>query len=594
ALRNLLYGIPGNTSDQFLHDYRNLRIGATLARRDGQQLEIVRRKGNKGTLLPPDEKEPLEESVLYSFLGGCDQAQFETMFGIDHPGLIAGGQDIIRGQGDIGHVLFAAGAGISDLRMIRNNLEKQAEDLFSPRGLKPAVNQALTELNRAKKLIRDSQLPSSEWQKHKAALDDKTRQLASIEEKLGELSRQKTRLQRLAGALPAIGRLRACEEKLTGLGDVPALSADFAENRRDTISRLETARQAEQDAVAEIARLDGQIAMLVVPEGLVSRASEIEAIYKELSVYRKARADLPGLIAKREHLEKESATLLHELRPELLLADADQLKLSRRQQVEVQNLGNRKEALEKQLAQARGEIADSQHSRNRRPPCGPRLSHLPSRRRSIYTSWDYGADRWKPWKSWPCPRRKRLLVSIAASPMPKRRSRDCKHSWKRPVPTRPTSSATWSGCGWRAKCHQRPSWRKFANFATPAGSSYCKIGGRRRLIPRPYKGSSLPRARPTIWQRATSRPSAGQMNYPIGCAAKRIAWPIGRRFKPISFPCSNRLPNSAANWPPLWINSNRLTFSGGRSGILPVLIRCRHGRCKPGFSGNTGLSSRLK
>ena len=172
ALRNLLYGIPGNTSDHFLHEYRSLRIGATLARRDGQQLEIVRRKGNKGTLLPPDEKEPLDESVLHSFLGGCDQAQFETMFGIDHAGLVAGGQDIIRGQGDIGHVLFAAGAGISDLRTIRNNLEKQAEDLFSPRGLKPAVNQALTELHKAKKLIRDSQLPSSEWQKHKAALDD--------------------------------------------------------------------------------------------------------------------------------------------------------------------------------------------------------------------------------------------------------------------------------------------------------------------------------------------------------------------------------------------------------------------------------------
>jgi len=358
ALRNLLYGIPGNTSDHFLHDYRNLRIGATLSRRDGQQLEIVRRKGNKGTLLSADEKE-LEESVLHGFLGGCDQAQFETMFGIDHPGLIAGGQDIIRGQGDIGHVLFAAGAGISDLRTIRNNLEKQAEDLFNPRGFKPAVNQSLTELHKAKKLIRDSQLPSSEWQKHKAALGDATRQLTAIEEKLGELSRQKSRLQRLAGALPTIGRLRECDEKLTRLGNVPTLAADFSENRRDTISRLETARQAEQDAVAEIARLDGLIAALAVPEGLVSCAAEIEAVYKDLGVYRKAQSDLPGLLAKREHLEKEAVTLLHELRPELMLADADQLKLSRRQQVEIQNLGNRKEALEKQLVQVRNEIADS-------------------------------------------------------------------------------------------------------------------------------------------------------------------------------------------------------------------------------------------
>jgi len=374
ALRNLLYGVPGNTTDNFLHDNRSLRIGATLARRDGQQLEIVRRKGNKGTLLPRDEKEPLEESVLHGFLGGCDQAQFETMFGIDHPGLIAGGQDIIRGQGDIGHVLFAAGAGISDLRTIRNNLEKQAEDLFSPRGLRPAVNQALTELNKTKKLIRDSQLPSSEWQKHKAALDDATGQLKATEERIGELSRQKTRLQRLAGALPAIGQLNACDEKLTALGDVPALPADFADSRRDTVSRLATVRQAEEEAAAEIVRLNAQILALAVPEGLISRAAEIEAAYKELSVYRKAQADLPGLTARREHLEKEAATLLHELRPELVLADAAQLNLSRRQQVEIQNLGNRKEALEKQLALARSEIADS---RQRLAEASDQLVQLP-------------------------------------------------------------------------------------------------------------------------------------------------------------------------------------------------------------------------
>jgi uncharacterized protein YhaN len=358
ALRNLLYGIPANTEDDFIHKNRDLRIGAVLTRRDGQQLEIVRRKGNKGTLLPPDEKEPLEESVLSSFLGGCDQAQFETMFGIDHPGLIAGGKEIVRGQGDIGHVLFAAGAGISDLRTIRNNLEEQAEELFKPGGQKPTVNLALAEFHKAKRLIRDSLLPSSEWQKHKAALEDANKQLAVIEEKLGELSRQKSRLQRLAGALPTIGRLKECDAKLARLGEVPILPADFAENRRDTISHLETARQAEQDALAEITRLDGLIAALAVPEGLVSRAAEIEIVYKELSVFRKAQSDLPGLIAKREHFEKEAAALLHELRPELTLAEAVQLKLSRRQQVEIQNLGNRKEALEKQLAQARSEITD--------------------------------------------------------------------------------------------------------------------------------------------------------------------------------------------------------------------------------------------
>ena len=111
-----------------------------------------------------------------------------------------------------------------------------------------------------------------------------------------------------------------------------------------------------------------------MPEGLVSRAAEIEAVYKELSVYRKAQADLPGLTANRERLEKEAMALLHELRPDLALADANRLKLSRRQQVEIQNLGNRKEALEKQLFQARSEIADS---RRRLAEASDQLAQLP-------------------------------------------------------------------------------------------------------------------------------------------------------------------------------------------------------------------------
>ena len=224
ALRDLLYGIPVNTTDDFIHDKPNLRIGAMLAHSNGQQLEIVRRKGNQGTLLAADEKEPLDESVLHSFLGGCDRAQFETMFGIDHPGLIAGGKDIVRGQGDIGHVLFAAGAGISHLRTTRNNLERQAEELFKPNGHVPIVNRAVSELNKAKRAVRDSLLPSSEWQKHKAALDDATRQLAVKEQQIGEISRQKSRLQRLALALPAIGRLTEYDEKLARLGNLPTLA----------------------------------------------------------------------------------------------------------------------------------------------------------------------------------------------------------------------------------------------------------------------------------------------------------------------------------------------------------------------------------
>ena len=382
ALRNLLYGIPANSPDNFVHSYQSLRIGALLARRDSRQMEIVRRKGTKGTLLTADEKAPLDEAELRAFLGGCDQEQFQTMFGIDHAGLIAGGRDIVRGQGEIGHVLFAAGAGISDLRTIRDNLDKQAEELFTPRGSKPAVNQSLAELKNAQKLVRAKLLPSSDWKMHKTVLDEATERLQKVEQELDKKSRERSRLQRIKGALPAIGRWKQCNEQLSALGDVPSLSENFTATRLDAVSRLETAQQAEKEADAEIARLDAQIAEIVIPDALVSRSAEIEAIYKELSVHRKAQADLPGLAAQRSHIEKEASALLRDIRPDTALADAEKLRLSRRQQIEIQDLGNQ---------QARWRSSCRRHGRQLpRPESGwaKLLGSLAScRRRAIRRRW---------------------------------------------------------------------------------------------------------------------------------------------------------------------------------------------------------------
>ena len=51
ALHAVLYGIPGQTSDGFIHSYADLRLGAHLRAASGKEIEFTRRKGNKGTLL---------------------------------------------------------------------------------------------------------------------------------------------------------------------------------------------------------------------------------------------------------------------------------------------------------------------------------------------------------------------------------------------------------------------------------------------------------------------------------------------------------------------------------------------------------------
>ena len=56
ALRHLLYGIPGQSADDFLHPYAKMRIGATIQAGNGDQFEFIRRKGRSNTLRAADDQ----------------------------------------------------------------------------------------------------------------------------------------------------------------------------------------------------------------------------------------------------------------------------------------------------------------------------------------------------------------------------------------------------------------------------------------------------------------------------------------------------------------------------------------------------------
>ena len=108
ALASFFFGIPLRTSDNFLHDNTNLRIGALLLHSDGSKLRAMRRKGLKETLLN-EFGNPVPDTDLEKYLGDLNRELFSTMFAMDHEVLVEGGKALVEGGGDIGQSLFAAG-----------------------------------------------------------------------------------------------------------------------------------------------------------------------------------------------------------------------------------------------------------------------------------------------------------------------------------------------------------------------------------------------------------------------------------------------------------------------------------------------------
>ena len=128
ALRQVLFGIDRICVDDFLHNKDELRLGAVLEHGDKDKLSFLRRKGVKNALRGLDDKALIAEEELKRFLGGIEQQQFSTMFGLDHVRLQEGGQEILAGRGDIGQALFAAGLGIAGIPRVQKKLQEDLEE----------------------------------------------------------------------------------------------------------------------------------------------------------------------------------------------------------------------------------------------------------------------------------------------------------------------------------------------------------------------------------------------------------------------------------------------------------------------------------
>src|SRR5262245_31494279 len=167
AIHRFFGGFPHQTADDFVHNYKQLKVGMVLRAGDGSAHELVRRKGTKNDLLGPDGRafdDP--DARLALVLGGVAPREFLRKFVIDHDELVAGGRDVVDGRGDLGQVLFSAGSGLAGLGAVRKALDEEAERLYKPRGTNPTINAALNALKEAQDRKKDASLRSTEWREH--------------------------------------------------------------------------------------------------------------------------------------------------------------------------------------------------------------------------------------------------------------------------------------------------------------------------------------------------------------------------------------------------------------------------------------------
>jgi len=295
GITQLLYGIPMQADDNFLHAYKDLRLAAEIESRSGQTLSFQRRKGIQRTLLGPDDSE-LPSGALEPFLGSVDQAFFETMFGLGSVSLREGAAALLKGKGQLGTAIFSANLGGTPVQQALEALRADARRLFAGRAhanvtIRPAVKahaEKIRESGAAAVLPQD-------WAKLTSRAAAAEASVTSIQQEIDALEAQCDWLQRCRDALAPLAEYRAAAAELDSLPPMPELPADFPERTRSARTSEQQAAIHAREEERRAAQLESDLAACPTNPDLLAHAAEIEALHAELGAYRQRRDALGSL-----------------------------------------------------------------------------------------------------------------------------------------------------------------------------------------------------------------------------------------------------------------------------------------------------------
>lgn len=351
AIQGLMFGIPTRCPDNHLHDYKKLRVGAIIRSFDGQELEFVRRKANKRSILNPRQEQgtAFPDDILKPFVGGIDGETFQRVYGIGHNQLRQGGDDMKSLKGLVGESLFAATIGGSGLATLITKLDSEATEIYDSSKRTAKIKVAEKQYKQLQKEKREARLAATEWAKLQSDLEIAQAHRDHIIAKSTNLKTQLNRMQRIQQGMGIISRRRKATETIERLGAVVVLPDAYDTTKRINV---ESDLKRVQNRLAELdsmltgpSSLCKQIEQINVPEGLLNFEDAINELQDQRAVHIKAQGDQASLHRDCENAEMRATQLMRELGLSGSLADAEQFRLTPDQRTKTQALANDEKSL---------------------------------------------------------------------------------------------------------------------------------------------------------------------------------------------------------------------------------------------------------
>ncbi|WP_147532304.1 YhaN family protein [Bacillus marasmi] len=326
SINDFLYGFPQRTTDGFLHNNSKLRIEGQLRDSKGETLAFIRRKGRKDTVLDLDGN-PMNENVVEQFIHGMPNSQFSNMFALDHVILREGGESILQSGGSVGESIFSAATGINILRKVMDNLSKETSNLYKKSGSNPKLNKLLQHEKELQKKMKEAQLKIHDWKELEKRYQQGKKEIDELIDKIKNLRHNQNMLKRIRLMLPRISKRKDLNEKIEALGEIPNLPDNIVEIRRNVENQCNEARKVIRRIEGEIEAINKQLGSISIPEKVLSQATIIDSLYRDVKSYQNNIHIIPELEGTKVQIKNQVISIMKEI--DSVHADLENIDLFR-------------------------------------------------------------------------------------------------------------------------------------------------------------------------------------------------------------------------------------------------------------------------
>jgi len=330
-----MFGIDPQNDDNFKYEYKEFLIESTILDSNGKSTILKRTKTAKNKTLV-DMNNTDATPLLATMLGGLVSKTFSMQFGISHAQLRSGGREVLEGKGDLGTMIFEAGAGLGNLRRILKQLEDRAKEIFPSK--KSELSATLNAASDNYDAIELAKLSVGTWQNASELVASLHDNIENLNQKKKSWELKHAECERILRALPQLTKYKTAENALNELDKIPVANDATLFKYVEAYNFLTQSNAILGAQQGRLQDINTKLENLNPSEKILAVKSEIEALNQSSDLLLKNLGDIGNRQKEKDTKETQIRELLKDYFAETSFDKSQDLFIDQKTQTHIQEL----------------------------------------------------------------------------------------------------------------------------------------------------------------------------------------------------------------------------------------------------------------